>query len=118
MHNVPKWIVIIIIIIIIIIGQMRTVLIILTMFSSVICIALVHQNAKLIVPCKFYRECINCRKDSLRRDIFHAKLVVNKFFGKLKRVEWVLHIDLDEKREAETESCFYCDVDFHYPNSF
>ena len=77
----------------------------------------VHQNAKLIIPCKVYRECINCWKDSLRRDIFHAKLAVNKFFGKLKKVEWVLYIDLDEKREAETESCFYCDVDFHHPKS-
>ena len=43
------------------------------------------------------------------------KLAVNKVFGKLKRVEWVPFIDLDEEREAETEPCFSCDGDFHYP---
>ena len=26
-----------------------------------------------------------------------------------------MYIDLDEKREAEIESCFSCDIDFHYP---
>ena len=26
-----------------------------------------------------------------------------------------MYIDLDEEREAEIESCFSCDVDFHYP---
>ena len=46
---------------------------------------------------------------------FTQKLAVNKFFGKLKRVEWVSYINLDEEREAEIESCFSCDVDFHYP---
>ena len=30
-------------------------------------------------------------------------------------VEWVSYIDLDEEREAEIESYFYCNVDFHYP---
>ena len=48
---------------------------------------------------------------------FTQKLAVNKFFGKLKRVEWVSYINLDEEREAEIESCFSCDVDFHYPKS-
>ena len=46
---------------------------------------------------------------------FTQKLAVNNFFGKLKRVKQVLYIDLDEEREAEIESCFSCDVDFHYP---
>ena len=48
---------------------------------------------------------------------FTQKLAVNKLFGKLKRVEWVSFINLDEEREAETESCFSCDVDFLYPKS-
>ena len=29
----------------------------------------------------------------------------------------VWYIDLDEEREAEIESCFSCDIDFHYPKS-
>ena len=45
---------------------------------------------------------------------FTQKLAVNIFFGKLKKVEWVSYIDLDEEREAETKSCFSCDVYFHY----
>ena len=48
---------------------------------------------------------------------FTQKLAVSKFFGKLKRVQWVSYIDLDEEREAEIESCFSCDVDFQYPKS-
>ena len=43
---------------------------------------------------------------------FTQKLVVNKFVGKLKRVEWVSYIDLEKEREAEIEACFSCDVDF------
>ena len=50
-----------------------------------------------------------------RKTYFTQKPAVNKFFGKLKRVEWVSYINLDEEREAEIESCFSCDVDFHYP---
>ena len=46
---------------------------------------------------------------------FMQNLAGNKFFGKLKMVEWVSYIDLDEEREAEIESYFYCNVDFHYP---
>ena len=32
---------------------------------------------------------------------FTQKLAVNKSFDQLKRVEWVLYINLDEEREAE-----------------
>ena len=34
------------------------------------------------------------------------KLAINKFFGKLIKVEWVSYIKLDKKREAEIQSCF------------
>ena len=47
---------------------------------------------------------------------FIQKLAVNNFFGTLKKVEWVSSIELGSEREAEIESCFSCDVDFHYPN--
>ena len=48
---------------------------------------------------------------------FMQNLGGNKFFGELKRVEWVSYINLDEEREAEIESYFYCNVDFHYQKS-
>ena len=43
-------------------------------------------------------------------------MALNNFFGTLKKVEWVSSIELGSEREAEIESCFSCDVDFHYPN--
>ena len=52
-----------------------------------------------------------------RKTYFTRKLAVNKFFGKLKREEWVWYIHLNEERKAEIESYFCCDVSFHYPKS-
>ena len=43
---------------------------------------------------------------------FTQKLAVNKFVGKLKRVECVSYINLEEEREDEVEAFFSCDVDF------
>ena len=45
---------------------------------------------------------------------FTQNLVVNIFFGKLKKTEWVSYIELTKKREAEMVSCFPCPVEFHY----
>ena len=47
---------------------------------------------------------------------FTQKLVVNNFFGTLKKIEWVSSIEFGSEREAEIESCFSCDIDFHDPN--
>ena len=33
----------------------------------------------------------------------------------MKKVEWVSYIELTSKIEAEIESCFSCDVEFHHP---
>ena len=52
-----------------------------------------------------------------RKTYFTQKLPVNKFFGKLKREEWVSYINLDEERKAEIESYFSCNVGFHFPKS-
>ena len=43
-------------------------------------------------------------------------LVVGRtiFFGKLVQAEWVCRINLNKKREADTQSCFDCIVKFHY----
>ena len=46
---------------------------------------------------------------------FTQKLAINNFFGKLKKAEWVSYIILTREREAEIESCFQCEVEFHYP---
>ena len=45
------------------------------------------------------------------------KLVINKFFGELEIAEWVSYIKLDKKREAEIQSCFYCELNFYYPRN-
>ena len=47
--------------------------------------------------------------------MFYQKSAANIFFGRLNKVKWVSHIKLKSKREAEIESCFSCDVEFHYP---
>ena len=33
----------------------------------------------------------------------------------MKKVKWVSYIELTSEREAESESCFSCNVEFHYP---
>ena len=45
------------------------------------------------------------------------KLAINKFFGELEIAEWVSYIKLDKKREAEIQSCFYCELNFYYPRN-
>ena len=45
---------------------------------------------------------------------FTQKLAINNFFVKLKKAEWVSYTILTREREAEIESCFLCEVEFHY----
>ena len=47
------------------------------------------------------------------KDTFFTKLAVNRFFGKLIKRECVSGIDIDKRREAETQSCFNNEVKFH-----
>ena len=49
------------------------------------------------------------------KTFFTQKLAINTFLGKLKKTEWVSYFKLTKEREAEIESCFTCDVEFHYP---
>ena len=49
----------------------------------------------------------------MRKDTFFTKLAVNRFFGKLIKRECVSGIDIDKRREAETQSCFNNEVKFH-----
>ena len=43
---------------------------------------------------------------------FLQKVRLNKFFGKLVKIEWLAGIETDEQREAEIQSCFF-KVEFH-----
>ena len=63
----------------------------------------------------FTRDVLTVGMTRCEKTYFTQKLAVNNFFGKIKTVEWVSYIDLDEEREAEVESCLCPDVDFHYP---
>ena len=46
---------------------------------------------------------------------FMQKVVLNNFFGKIERAEWVSYIPLTSKREIQSN--FSCDVKFYYPRS-
>ena len=46
---------------------------------------------------------------------FTQKLAINNFFGKLKKEECISYIVLTRETDTEIESCFQCDVEFHYP---
>ena len=45
------------------------------------------------------------------------KLATNNFFGDIVKAEWVSSIELTPTREAEIQSSFSCDVEFHYPQN-
>ena len=49
---------------------------------------------------------------------FLQKLGLNKFFGNLVKTEQVSHIDIDEERQAEIQSCFTNKVEFHLAKEF
>ena len=44
---------------------------------------------------------------------FLQKLGINNFFGKILKTEWISGIDINEKREAEIQSCFENEVEIH-----
>ena len=44
---------------------------------------------------------------------FLQKLGLNKYFDKLVKTEWVTGIEIDEQREADIQSCFGNNVEFH-----
>ena len=64
---------------------------------------------------KFSGNILIVRRKGCRKTYFTQKLATNSFFGQLKKVEWVSYIELKAERKAENESCFSCDVEFHYP---
>ena len=64
----------------------------------------------------FFRNILIVGRNGCGKTFFTQKLAVNRFFGTLKKVEWVSSIELSTEREVEIESCFLCNVEFHYPN--
>ena len=52
-------------------------------------------------------------KTGCRKTHFLQKLTANKFFGKLIKTEWVSGIDIDKRGEAEIQSCFDNEAQFH-----
>ena len=52
-------------------------------------------------------------KTGCRKSHFLQNLAVKKFFGKLIKTEWVSGIDINKRREAEIQSCFGNEVEFH-----
>ena len=63
---------------------------------------------------KFNGDILIVGRTECGKTYFTQKLATNNFFGKLKRAEWVSYIILMKEREAEIESCFQCDIEFHY----
>ena len=64
----------------------------------------------------FFRNILIVGRTGYGKTLFTQKLAVNRFFGTLKKVESVSSIELSTEREVEIESCFLCNVEFHYPN--
>ena len=45
------------------------------------------------------------------------KLAINNFFADILKTEWVSSIESSPTREAEIQSNFRCNVEFHYPQT-
>ena len=65
----------------------------------------------------FYGNILVVGRTECGKTRFIQKLAVNSFFGDLVKTEWVSYIRLDKAREAEIQSCFNCQVEFHYPKN-
>ena len=71
---------------------------------------------KSIYDGKFVGNILILGRTECGKTTFVQNLAVNNFFGEIKSVKWLSGIKLSEKREAEIESNFSCDIKFDYPN--
>ena len=71
---------------------------------------------KSIYDGKFTGNILILGRTECGKTTFIQNLAINDFFGELKSVKWLSGIKLSERREAEIESNFKCDVKFDYPN--
>lgn len=51
------------------------------------------------------------------KNMFCEKLAANSFFGKIVKAQWVSSIQLNKTRQTEIQSCFDCNLSFHYPQT-
>ena len=65
----------------------------------------------------FYGDILVVGRTGCGKTRFVQKLVVNIFWGDLVKAEWVSCIKLDKRREAEIQSCFGYELEFHYPKN-
>ena len=75
------------------------------------------KEKKYVYNGKFEGNILAMGKTSCRKTYFVRKNSVNNLFGDLKIVEWLSQIELSTSREAEIQSCFDTQADFHYPAS-
>ena len=68
-----------------------------------------------VYDAKFSGNILIVGRTGCRKTYFTQKLAIINFFGQLKKVKWVSYIKLKVEREDEVESCFSCNVEFHYP---
>ena len=68
---------------------------------------------KLIYDGWFHRNILAVGTTACGKTYFLQKLGLNKFIGKLVKTEWVTSIEIDKQREAEIQSCFSNEVEFH-----
>ena len=71
---------------------------------------------KSIYDGKFVGNILVLGRTECGKTTFIQNLAINNFFGKIRNVKWLSGIKLSEKREAEIESNFSCNVKFDYPN--
>ena len=71
---------------------------------------------KSIYDGKFVGNILILGRTECGKTTFVQNLAINNFFGEIKSVKWLSGIKLSEKREAEIESNFSCEVKFDYPN--
>ena len=67
-----------------------------------------------IYDAQFRGNILSIGKTGCRKTHFVQKLVLNNFFGRIVKIEWVSSIPLSKSREAEIQSCFNSKVEFHY----
>ena len=65
----------------------------------------------------FYGNILVVGRKGYGKTRFVQKLAVNSLWGDLVKAEWVSYIKLDKRKEAKIQSCFNCELEFHYPKN-
>ena len=62
---------------------------------------------------QFYDNILVVGRTGCRKTTFLEKLGLNNFFGNITKTEWISGIDIDKKRETETQSYFSNETEVH-----